>query len=116
MFWQLWQMKQMYDKYKKLQDSLKNLVIRAGKDTWVIVEMSADMKIKDIIIEDDNLMQVSMKSSLETKLKDAFMKAQNKAQEIAAEKTKDILWFHPSDISKMMGGGAGGGLNIPGLS
>jgi hypothetical protein len=53
--------------------------------------MTAEMKVRDIIIEDDDLMQIAMKSTLETKLKEAFIKAQNKAQEIAAEKTKEIL-------------------------
>jgi hypothetical protein len=32
-----------------------------------------------------------------------FQKAQNKAQEIAAEKTKEILGFDPSNIGNMLG-------------
>jgi hypothetical protein len=32
----------------------------------------------------------------------AFQKAQNKAQEIAAEKTKDILGFDPSNLAGML--------------
>ena len=40
-----------------------------------------------------------------------FTKAQNKAQEIAAEKTKEILGFDPSNIGNMLGGGG-----IPGMS
>jgi hypothetical protein len=40
-----------------------------------------------------------------------FQKAQTKAQEIAAEKTKEILWFDPSDMANMMGWGWMPGLN-----
>lgn len=111
MFQQMWQLKQMYDKYKKLQEALQNLIIRAGKDTGVIVEMTWEMKVKDVIIEDETLLSVEMKSTLENKIKESFVKAQTKAQEIAATKTKDILWFDPSDISKMMWGwGDAGGM------
>jgi DNA-binding protein YbaB len=92
----------MYDKYKKLQDTLKNLLIRAGKDTGVIVEMSCDMKLKDVRIEDESLLNPAMKTTLEGAIRSAFEKAQTKAQEIATEKTKEILGFDPSDLSKMM--------------
>jgi hypothetical protein len=37
-------------------------------------------------------------------------------QEVATEKTKEILGFDPSQLGQMMGwGGWAGGLNIPGL-
>ena len=109
----MWEMKKMYDKYKKLQDALKNLVIRS-KEWWVLIDITAEMKIRDVKIEDDSLMSVDKKADLEKALKDAFVKAQNKAQEVAQEKTKEILWFDPSDMASMMWGG--GMPNIPWMS
>jgi hypothetical protein len=40
----------------------------------------------------------------------AFQKAQNKAQEVAAEKTKEVLWFDPSNLAGLMGGWNGSGI------
>gem|GEM_PF-4002040 len=39
MFDQMGQMKQLYDKYKKLQDALKNLIIRSRED-GILIDMS----------------------------------------------------------------------------
>ena len=111
----------MYDKYKTLQNALKNLVIR-GKE-WkftdeegneadaIIVDISGEMKLRDMKINDISLLDPSKKEHLESLIVACFQKAQNKAQEIAAEKTKEILGFDPSNIGNMLGGGG-----IPGLS
>jgi hypothetical protein len=48
---------------------------------------------------------------LESLIVACFQKAQNKAQEVAAEKTKEVLWFDPSNIWNMLGGWW-----IPGMS
>ncbi|AKH32389.1 hypothetical protein XF24_00024 [candidate division SR1 bacterium Aalborg_AAW-1] len=122
MFGQMGEMKKLYDKYKTLQDKLKNLLIRAKEGKFVdsdgteredavVVDISGEMKIQAITINDDELLSPSQKSSLESLLVKAVMKAQNKAQEVAAEKTKEILGFDPSDMAGMMSGG-----KIPGLS
>lgn len=69
------------------------------------------MKIQNIAINDEGLLSPDQKSTLEGLLVKAVTKAQNKAQEVAAEKTKEILGFDPSDMAGMMSGG-----KIPGLS
>lgn len=113
MFGQMGELKKMYDKYKQLQDALKKLIIRAkqGKyinaageeiDGWVVVDMSWEMKLKSISINDETLL--TNKPKLEETIKEAFIKAQNKAQEVVAQKTKDILGFDPSDMANMMSG------------
>ncbi len=121
MFGKMGEMKKMYDKYKALQNALKNLIIRGkeGKfvDTkWeeqdaVIIDISGEMKLKDLQINDLTLLDPSKKAHLEKMIVACFTKAQNKAQEIAAEKTKEILGFDPSNIGNMLGGGG-----IPGMS
>lgn len=103
MFWKIWEMKQMYDKYKKLQDALKKIIIRA-KENGIVIDMSAEQKVMKIDIEDVDLLQPSRKEAIETALKVAFEKAQAKAQEVAMEKTKEILGFDPNDLAGMLGG------------
>jgi len=122
MFWQLGEMKKLYDKYKTLQDKLKNLLIRAKewkfidtdgteREDAVVVDITGEMKISTISINDIALLSPEKKSTLETLLVKTVMKAQSKAQEVAGEKTKEILWFDPSDMAGMMAGG-----KIPGMN
>lgn len=122
MLWQVWELKKMYDKYQELQKKLKNLLIRAKqwkyKDNngeeqeWaVVIEMTGEMKIQNISINDLSLLSVDSKSNLEETIKDAFKKAQEKTQEIVAKYTKEILGFDPSDLANMMWGG--GGFKLP---
>jgi len=49
------------------------------------------MKIQDIKINDDSLLDPNNKSTLENKLMTAVSKAQQKAQEVVQEKTKEIV-------------------------
>jgi len=121
MFGKIGELKKMYDKYKTLQNALKNLVIRGkeGKFTWndgteqdaVIVDISGEMKLRDLKINDTNLLNPEKKEVLEKILITCFQKAQTKAQEIAGEKTKEILGFDPSDMAGMMWGGGIPGMN-----
>lgn len=122
MFGKMGELKKMYDKYKGLQKVLKNLVIRAKEGKYtdadgnqvegaVVVDINGEMKLKDFKINDTTLLDPSKKSDLESIVMACFQKAQNKAQEVVAEKTKDELWFDPSNLGSMMGGGG-----IPGLS
>ena len=121
------ELKKMYDKYRELQKALKNLVIRAKegefitengeKQASVLVDMTGEMKLKDFKINDTSLLDPIKKDELEALVVKAFQKAQSKAQEIAAEKTKDILGFDPSNLAGLLGGGNGAGIpEIPGLS
>ncbi len=109
------ELKKMYDKYKELQKALKNLVIRAKeweytdadweKKSAIVIDMTWEMKVRDFKINDLGLLDPSQKDKLEGLVVQAFQKAQNKAQEVAAEKTKEVLWFDPSNLAAMMGGG-----------
>jgi len=126
-FGKMGELKKMYDKYRELQKALKNLVIRAKegeytnaeweKQAAVLVDMTWEMKLKDFKINDVALLDPAKKDQLEELIVKAFQKAQTKAQEIAAEKTKDILGFDPSNLAGLLGGGNGAGIpEIPGLS
>jgi DNA-binding protein YbaB len=83
-------MKQMYDKYKKLQDALKKLIIRA-KENGVTIDITGEQKLKSVTIEDTELLSLERKEELERAIKAAFEKGQTKAQEVAMQKTKEIL-------------------------
>ena len=109
------ELKKMYDKYKDLQKALKNLVIRAKEweytdEDWekkssIIIDMTWEMKVRDFKVNNLELLDPSKKEELEELVVKAFQKAQNKAQEVAAEKTKEVLWFDPSNLAWMLGGG-----------
>lgn len=107
MFGKIGELKQMYDKYKKLQDALKKIIIRA-RENGIVIDMSAEQKIVKIDIEDAELLSPERKETIENALKIAFEKAQAKAQEVAMEKTKEILGFDPNDLAGMLGGMGGG--------
>lgn len=122
MFGKMGEMKQLYSKYKKLQDKLKNLIIRAKQWSYtdadgavvewaVVVDITGEMKLKDVTINDTSLISLDNKDELENTIKQAFIKAQTKAQEIVQEQTKEILWFDPSQLAGMMWWGGG----FPGL-
>lgn len=122
MFGQLGEMKKLYDKYKTLQDKLKNLLIRAKewkfvdtdgteREDAIVVDMTGEMKISALVINDTSLLTLEKKQVLESLIVKTFVKAQSKAQEVAGEKTKEVLWFDPSDMAGMMAGG-----KIPGMS
>lgn len=114
MFWNLWELKQMFDKYKKLQEVLKNTIIRS-REWWILIDLTAEMKVKDVKIEDESLLSPSMKETMENAIKASFEKAQQKAQEVAMTKTKEILWFDPNDLAWMMWWMWGWMPNIPWL-
>ena len=67
--------------------------------------MTGEMKIRDFKVNEIALLDPAKKVVLEELVVKAFQKAQNKAQEVAAEKTKDILGFDPSNLTGMLGGG-----------
>ena len=96
----IWQYKKMFDNYKKLEQKLKNLIIRAKEwkytEDWeekdqVVIDISWEMKLKDLHINDESLLDPSRKWELENLLITAIQKAHNKAQEVVAEQTKEIL-------------------------
>lgn len=122
MFGQIGELKKMYDKYKKLQDALKNIIIRAkeipeynGSELGILIDITGETKVKDVQIHDPaHVLSDDVKKHLEKAIKVAFDKWQTKAQEIAQEKTKEILGFDPSQMAGMMSWW--GMPNIPWLS
>lgn len=107
----LWQYKEMITKYKQLDKKLKNLVIRAKEGKYmvdweendqVVIDISWEMKLKDLHINDESLLDPNKKSDLEKLLIAAMQKAQNKAQEVVAEQTKEILWVDTNDLAGML--------------
>ena len=111
--WGLGDIQQMYKKYQELQSKLSKTLIRA-KESGVIIDITADMKIKDVKVEDESLLSLDKKEQLEEAMKNAFIKGQQKAQEVAMEKTKEILGFDPNQLAWMLGGWQGGS-GFPGL-
>jgi DNA-binding protein YbaB len=120
MFGKIGELKKMYDKYKTLQKALQKLLIRAKEWSFtengeekpqIVVDISGEMKIQNISIHDNSLLNPDDKAMLEKKLMTAVSKAQQKAQEVVQEKTKEILGFDPSDMANMMWGGGMPGLN-----
>lgn len=109
----LWQMKDMVAKYRQLDKKLKSLIIRAKEwkyftsdgeeNDQVVIDISWEMKLKDLHINDDSLLDPSKKSDLEKLLIAAIQKAQNKAQEVVASQTKEILWVDTNDLAWMLG-------------
>jgi len=95
-------LQQMYKKYQDLQNKLANTLIRA-KENGVVIDITADMKIKAVKIEDDSLLSVERKEELENAIKNAFIKGQQKATEVAMQKTKEILGFDPNQLASMFG-------------
>jgi len=83
-------LQQMYKKYQELQKKLSKTLIRA-KENGVIIDITADMKVKDVKIEDETLLSLDRKTELEESIKNAFIKGQQKATEVAMEKTKEVL-------------------------
>lgn len=114
MFGKMWEMKKMYDNYKKLQKALQKLVIRAKQWDYqlgwemvewaVVVDITWEMKLRDLSINDESLLNSAKKWELEDLIKSAFDKAQSKAQDVVAAKTKEILGFDPNDMANMMWG------------
>ena len=106
-------MQQMYKKYQELQNKLSKTLIRA-KEGGVVIDITADTKVKDVKIEDESLLSVERKEELEENIKKAIIKGQEKAQQVAMEKTKEILGFDPNQLAGMLGGGQQG-WGFPGL-
>jgi len=111
-FKDLGQYKEMFTKYKQLDKKLKSLVIRAKEWKYmdgpeekdqVVIDISWEMKLKDLHINDDSLLSPNNKDNLEKLLIAAIQKAQNKAQEVVAEQTKEILWVDTNDLAWMLG-------------
>ncbi|MEI7919610.1 MAG: YbaB/EbfC family nucleoid-associated protein [bacterium] len=68
-----------------------------------MVDISGEMKLRELHINDDALLTPAKKAQLESLITTCFQKAQTKAQEIVGEKTKEILGVDPSDMASMLG-------------
>lgn len=88
-------------KAKKVQSDLKKTEIEAsGGNGLITVVFTGDMKLKSLDI-DESLLEPGEKATLERLLRETIVEAMNQAQQVAAEKTREVM--------KEMG------VNIPGL-
>jgi DNA-binding YbaB/EbfC family protein len=87
------QAKQLYElqkKAKKVQKELGDLLIEASSmDGKVMVVFNGEQKIEEIHI-DESLLAVENKAILEKAIKDAIAQALKKAQQVAADKMKEV--------------------------
>lgn len=94
-------MKALFEMQKKMQEVKKELENTnfdiQSSDGLVKITMNGAQEVKEITIKDS--LGESEKVILAGSLKDAFNRAIKRSQEIAAQKTKDVI-----------------GLNIPGLT
>lgn len=88
-------------KAKRVQGELKKTEIEAaGADGKVKVVFNGELKLINLSI-DEEFLNSSKKLELERVLKDTFTQGMQKAQSVAAEKTREVM----KDL----------GVNIPGL-
>ena len=113
--WKLWEYKQMFSKYKSLQKALEKLIIRAKEGKYIdanweeqsgsiIIDITGEMKVKAVTINDETLLTPARKKELENLLLATMAKAQTKAQEVVQEKTKEIIGMDPNDLAGMLWG------------
>lgn len=91
----------MLMKAKKVQDELKKTEIEAkGADGKVTVVFTGELKLQELSI-DESMLEPDNKDYLERALKETIGQAMQKAQAVAAEKTREVM----KDL----------GVNLPGL-
>ena len=89
-------------KARKIQKELKNTEVEAASNNgWVTVVFNAEMKLKELKLSDEAMMNSENKSELEKVLQNTIAEGLSRAQAVAAEKTKEAM----KDI----------GMNLPGL-
>lgn len=98
----------MYSKYKTLQNTIKNLVVRSSygefidpetkeeRKDGIVIEVTGESVVKKVAINDLTLMQD--KERLETNIKESLNKATTKLAEIVKEKTNETLGVNPEDF------------------
>jgi|GEM_PF-270928 len=88
------EMKKLYElqkKAKKVQKELQDLLIEASAmDGKISVVFNGEQKMEEIHI-DESLLTAENKSQLEKGIKDAITQALKKAQQVATEKTKEVV-------------------------
>ena len=90
-FGQMKDMYQMAKKAKQMQKELKNLEIESrSNDGLVKVVVSGEMKVLSIDI-DEELFQPSLKTKLETTLKETIVQAMSRAQSESAQRMQPLL-------------------------
>ena len=91
----------MLMKARGIQNELKKTEIdAASRDDLVKVTVTGELKLKSVTI-DESMLQPSKKTELERLIQSTIAEAFQQAQQIAAEKTKEVM----KDM----------GVNIPGM-
>lgn len=112
-FWKYKDLMSTASKFRSMKKNMEKIVVRAKEWTclnsnweeqWaVVVEITWDMKIRDIKINDDSLLNPSNKSKLEELLMAVIQKWFTKVWEVVAEKNKDLLWWiDAGSLSEML--------------
>jgi len=86
-------MKDLYNLQKQAKAVKKELAaihIEAEVD-WVVVTMSAEMELMNVEIPDE-MMELPKKRALSSAILKACEKAKKKAEQVAAEKMKWVMW------------------------
>jgi len=88
------EMKKIYElqkKAKKIQKELQDLLIEASSlEGKILVVFNGEQKMEEISIAEE-LLHPERKAELEKGIKDAITQALKKAQQVATEKTKEVV-------------------------
>lgn len=98
---QMQELMQLQQKAQKIKEELGNTHIEAEMD-GVVVTVSGELEVVSVQIIDTTLLAPTSKERLEKAIKDASNKGLKKAQEIAADKMKEVM--------------SGMGMNLPGMA
>ena len=112
--WNLWKYKAALSKAKSMKKDLEKLVIRSKEWTYIdenwteqnwaiVIDITWELKIKSLVINDVNLLDPSKKSKLEEILVAALQKWLTKAQEVSAEKAKWLFdWVDMNSLWELI--------------
>lgn len=114
MFWKAGELKDMYDKYKKLEKEISNLMViwREGefihqdekgeeKKGDIMIKMDGKTNLVDFKITNPELLKEEKQLELESLIVKCFKKTQTKIQEEVQGRTQKIMWFDPSQIGSL---------------
>ena len=102
LFGQAKDMYKLQKQAKKIKKDLGNLHIEAEVN-GVVVVINGEQKIIEVRISDERW-ALNNRESLQNDLKEAFNKASQKAQEVAAERMKEVMGSLGMNMPGMEGG------------
>ncbi len=88
-FSKAWELVKLQQKAMKVKKELENTYIEAEVD-WLVVTVNGEMKVEKVEFEDDRI--IWDKEALAKAFLEAVNKWMKKAQEVAADKMKWVMW------------------------